>query len=123
MSSPHSSPVGRLRSSVDPSSASLLGRPVDRGRVTGARFDRPAGQVTGSGVLVADHAQSRTACLMAVWGGARTIGAVAERVGLARSTAHKHLIELEADGLVRWDEGRAATLRPAFGVVRGPWVK
>lgn len=58
--------------------------------------------------------------LLAEWEkhGRVTIRAVAKRLGLAGvGSVHTHLSALREAGLVAWDDGRSATLRPLFGRV------
>lgn len=44
--------------------------------------------------------------------GRATVRSVAARAELAIGTTHRHLRRLRAEGLVTWEQGRDATLRP-----------
>lgn len=59
-----------------------------------------------------------TRAALAVLAGARSIPEVQRACGWsAKSTAHAHLIEARAAGLVTWERGKKHTLRATMGVV------
>lgn len=51
--------------------------------------------------------------------GRATVRSVARRAQRNESVIHAQLVRLRALGLVAWEPGRAATLRPLVGLV--PW--
>lgn len=55
--------------------------------------------------------------LLAVVNGARTVREIAERVGLAPSTAQGYLKALRVQGLVSWETDRDGTPRATVAVV------
>ncbi len=57
-----------------------------------------------------------SAVVVAVLCGAHTVREVARRTGDSVANAHHHLTHARRLGLVRWDEGKASTLRPGVGV-------
>jgi hypothetical protein len=57
-----------------------------------------------------------------VLGGARTVREVAEKIGMAETTAASHLKRLRSWGLIDWGFARAGTIHPLYEVVDVPAV-
>lgn len=59
------------------------------------------------------HGDTRTRVLLhVVQQGSTTVRAAAEAVDRSVARTHRHLTLLRDEGLVEWDEGRQATIRP-----------
>lgn len=68
--------------------------------------------------MTPDYGDTTTRTLLAVLRQQRpTVRSVAFEVGRSVSHTHAALVELRGAGLVTWDRGRAATLRPLVGEV------